>query len=145
MTSTSTIVKCAKCSTVLDDAPDVPIEQRQPCPSCGSTARAFEDEILETVNIRESLGMKARRGPAGRPFYETKSGPDFHRTSARWMQRDLVIDRENDRYFERVIDPETGEVLRICEEPLSQHQGHGTARNKSIRIKERKSDSKKPQ
>ena len=131
MTSTSTIVKCAKCSTVLDDAPDVPIEQRQPCPSCGSTARAFEDEILETVNIRESLGMKARRGPAGRPFYETKSGPDFHRTSARWMQRDLVIDRENDRYFERVIDPETGEVLRICEEPLSQHRGHGKAKRRS--------------
>lgn len=131
MDSASTIVKCAKCSRVLSDAPDVPVEQRQPCPSCGSTARAFEDEILETVNVRESLGMKARHGPTGRPFYETKSGADFHRTSGLWMQRDLVIDRDNDRYFERIIDPETGEVLRICEEPLSQHRGHGKAKRRS--------------
>lgn len=54
------------------------------------------------------------------------------------MQRDLMIDRENDRYFERVVDPETGKVLRICEEPLSQHQGHGTANKDSSGVERRR-------
>ena len=75
--------------------------------------------------------MKARHGIGGRPFYETKSGADLHRATGRWMERDLVVDRENDRYIERVVDPETGKVIHVCEEPLSEHQGHGTAKKKS--------------
>ncbi len=94
-------------------------------------ARAFEVEIAETVTFRDALGMKARHGTGGRPFYETKSGADFHRATGQWMQRDLVVDRENDRYVERVVDPETGEIIHVCEEPLSKHRGHGTAKTKS--------------
>jgi hypothetical protein len=75
--------------------------------------------------------MKARHGTSGRPFHEAKFGADLHRATGRWMERELVIDRENDRYGERVIDPETGEIVYLCEEPLSQHQGHGTAKKKS--------------
>lgn len=77
--------------------------------------------------------MKARHGTLGRPFYETKSGADLHRATGRWMQRQLIIDRENNRYSERVIDPETGQIVHVCEEPLSEHQGHGTAKKTSSR------------
>lgn len=131
MGTNSTIVKCADCLAVLDGEQNIPVEQRKPCRNCGSTARVFEVEIAETVTVREALGMKARHGIGGRPFYETKSGADLHRATGRWMQRDLVIDRENDRYVERVVDPETGEIVHVCEEPLSEHQGHGTAKKKS--------------
>jgi phosphoribosylamine-glycine ligase len=31
-------------------------------------------------------------------------------------------------YYERVVDPETEEVLRHCEEPLSEHFGRGSAK-----------------
>src|SRR5262245_17457228 len=131
MESNPPAVKCGKCLAVLIDAPDIPVEQRTPCPNCGSTVRVFEAEITETAITRESLGMKARHGASGRPFYEGKSGADLHRATGQWMERDLVIDRENDRYVERVVDPNTGEVVHICEEPLSKHQGHGTAKKKS--------------
>ena len=77
------------------------------------------------------MDTKARHGTSGRPFYEAKSGADLHRASGRWMQRDLVIDRENDRYYEIVVDSETGEVIRTCEESLSQHRDHGSAKKKS--------------
>jgi hypothetical protein len=33
-----------------------------------------------------------------------------------------------DWYSEKVIDRETGEVINYCEEPLSVHQGHGSAK-----------------
>ena len=36
----------------------------------------------------------------------------------------MVIDRKRDRYFEQIIDSETGEVLQICEEPLSDQNNY---------------------
>ena len=35
------------------------------------------------------------------------------------------IDRNNNRYHEKVDCPITGEVLHECDESLSQHVGHG--------------------
>jgi DNA-directed RNA polymerase subunit RPC12/RpoP len=122
------VMKCANCSAVVDHAPSVPVEQRTQCPNCGSTARVCEVEIVATSIARTSLAGKARHGPTGRPFYKFKSGADLHRDTGQWMERDMVIDRQNDRYIERVVDPETGEVLHTCEEPLRKHQGHGRAK-----------------
>jgi len=132
MESNSTPVKCADCLTILDEAPSIPVEQRTACQNCGSTARVLEAEIAETMTLRDALGIKIRRGAGGRPFYEAKSGADLYRATGRWMERHLVVDRENDRYVERVSDPETGEVVHVCEEPLSEHRGHGTAKKKSF-------------
>ena len=72
--------------------------------------------------------MKARHGTKERPFYEAKSGAELHRKSGKWMNREMVVDRETDRYLEVVTDPETGEVVHRCEEPLSEHRGHGDAK-----------------
>jgi len=47
------------------------------------------------------------------------------------MERLLVIDRERDCYLERVTDPQTGAVIHACDEPLSAHWGHGSARSSS--------------
>ena len=38
-------------------------------------------------------------------------------------------DRRHDRYYELVLDPGSGEVIRECEEPLSHHIGRGSARH----------------
>jgi hypothetical protein len=35
-----------------------------------------------------------------------------------------------DWYRETVTDEETGELLRHCEHPLSQHKGHGSAKRR---------------
>jgi ribosomal protein S27E len=32
-------VTCAQCGTVIDDSPGTAIEDRRPCPNCGSTTR----------------------------------------------------------------------------------------------------------
>lgn len=41
-----------------------------------------------------------------------------------------TIDRDNDWYSEKVVDIQTEEVFHECEEPLSEHFGHGTAKLK---------------
>jgi len=47
-----------------------------------------------------------------------------------WSHRSKVEDKKSDEYLEIVTNPETGEILHKCEEPLSQHRGHGSAKQK---------------
>jgi len=49
------------------------------------------------------------------------------------MHLERLIDRENDWYAETVTDPETGEIVHECKEPLSEHQGHGAAKKREGR------------
>ena len=55
---------------------------------------------------------------------------DYSRSLEKLVHLERVIDRDNDQYFERVTDYETGEVIHHCKEPLSQHLGHGSDRQK---------------
>jgi hypothetical protein len=50
-------VYCRKCGLKLDVRSDVPAEQREPCPVCGSTVREFRDS--GTVEIRVTGGASA--------------------------------------------------------------------------------------
>jgi hypothetical protein len=56
------------------------------------------------------------------------SEPNWSRRYNKWMERLKVEDWRHDRYTEVARDPDTGEIVHECEEPLSEHQGHGSAR-----------------
>lgn len=55
-------------------------------------------------------------------------GKEARRTSCLWMRRVQIIDRRGNRYVKRVEDPETGEVVRNVDEPLTEHRGYGSAK-----------------
>jgi hypothetical protein len=44
------------------------------------------------------------------------------------MKLERLIDRAKNWYKEVVRDPETGEIIHKCEEPLREHRGHGTVK-----------------
>jgi hypothetical protein len=121
----NTIV-CSDCGITLRDAvrSDDPM-CREPCPDCGSTNRTFHEFVVESISLRDGVAMKAKRPGEKRPPIETKSLPQHCRSRDKLVHRVQVIDRENDRYFERVTDYESGEVIHECEERLSEHLGHG--------------------
>lgn len=121
--------ECADCGFILDDDSSIPAEKRLPCPSCGSFKRIYHVTIHDTVTLREKIGMKARHPGGEKPFIEQVQGADLHQKSGKWMNKVRIIDRDNDSYHEVITNPETGEVIHECKEPLSQHIGHGTARN----------------
>jgi len=81
------------------------------------------------VTLRESLRFK-HKDSGGKALAEGLSGDDLHRDSGKWMKKERVIDREKDLYREVVTDPETGKITHRCEEPLSKHHGHGSAKKK---------------
>jgi hypothetical protein len=130
MTLDSKAVECANCGRILEESMDILSEDRAPCPGCGSLARNTHITIHDIGMSHEKLGLKSRYQCGGRPFLEQVVGEDLHRRSDRWMIIHRIIDRVKDWYSEKVIDPETGQVVHSCEEPLSKHQGHGSARRK---------------
>jgi hypothetical protein len=72
----------------------------------------------------QSLGMLSLNLNSG---YSLKKASQTLMLKASEVQ---IVDRLADRYFERVVDPDAGEVLRECDEPLSQHTGRGSAKQK---------------
>ena len=75
------------------------------------------------------MRFKAKRPGHKKPIYEGCYEPSVQRTTGIMMRLERFFDRINDWYRERVSNPKTGEVVHSCEEPLSKHQGHGSAKN----------------
>ncbi len=123
-------VVCSNCKTEFEDEPDVLPESRKPCPSCGSTSRLFFKAPEGEITPRSKLSYKGRRCGKKKPFIWGTVGADLFRKIQKWMRLERVFNRENDYYKEVVTDPITGDIIHHCEEPLSKHQEHGSAKKR---------------
>ena len=122
------IVICGSCNGLLDEPPGTSPQKRVPCPACGSTSRTFKVLIEGRATVHGKLRLKARHSTSGKPFVEMIIGNDLYRKMGKWMKLERIIDRAKDLYRKVIIDPETGQVIHKCEEPLSEHRGHGSAK-----------------
>lgn len=117
-------VRCRGCSSSVDD--DGPV--RRPCPKCGSLSRSFVEHAEVTIRARTSLSWKHGRAGRKKPLAEGISGAGRSTATGRWVEKSRLIDRGNSWYQEIIVDEGTGEVVRDCREPLSDHQGQGSAK-----------------
>jgi transcription elongation factor Elf1 len=123
-------VTCNNCRTEYEAETNEPSESRTKCPVCGSTARLSFQSCEGGVSVYSKLSYKGKRGGKGKPFVLGVIGYDLFRKIQKWMRLERVIDRENDYYKEVITNPTTGEIIHHCEEPLSEHRGHGSAKKK---------------
>ena len=123
-----TIVECKNCGASLNDEPTPSSADRAPCPTCGSKLRLFKKEISASVSFRAGVRGAAYRVSKSKWFAKFRSEPSFHRRLGIWAQRLMSLNKRSDSYSETVTNPETGEVIHHCSEPLSEHKGHGSAR-----------------
>lgn len=132
MTRTFTIVRCDNCGQILEEPPGLNTEDKKPCPICGSTSRRYGIDVNEEVVPREKLRLKAKhtkkKKEKERPYCEIVTGDDLQRSTGIWMRIERIIDRIRDKYREIVTEPKTGKIVHHCEEPLSDHQQHGSAK-----------------
>jgi hypothetical protein len=72
------------------------------------------------------LAMKARHGPVGkvRPFFEAKFGDSFDRDTGRWLRMEQVFDHVRRWRWKRLVDKNTGTVIRNEEGPDREHRPH---------------------
>jgi hypothetical protein len=67
----------------------------------------------------------------GKAIAELRSGDDLWEMKNKWMSKSRVVDWKNNRYRETITDPQTGEIVRHCDEPLDLHRGHGSAKKRA--------------
>jgi hypothetical protein len=120
--------KCAGCGTVLDSSAESQV--RVPCPDCGSMARVIEVSFSLTLESSASTGFKHKRVGCKKPIAEGFSGKALFAKEQQLVDKERLIDREANRYREKVTDPATGAVIHECDEPLDDHTGHGSAKPK---------------
>ncbi|WP_312327758.1 hypothetical protein [Acinetobacter sp.] len=103
------------------------------CPSCGQ--RKFMEIFEDNIKVGESIKVKAYKGGESKRKglkFEFIQGWDFSKSRGYYIDKYREVNRENNFYIERVVDPITGEVIKNHEGLLSDHIGHGSAR-KSIK------------
>lgn len=129
------LVSCSDCNAELPPEFGQEIKGKV-CPSCGSTKLTLRLNFVDALEVQTHANMagvvKDPRLPSKKKtrvrFF---SGDDQRKADGKWMQKERVIDRDKNRYTEKVVDPDTGEVVHHCDEPLTDHVGHGSARLKA--------------
>jgi hypothetical protein len=76
------------------------------------------------------LRYKAKSPGLKKPFLDGVAGSVLFRELSKWVHKIRIVDRRGDHYLEEVVDTNTGEVIHRCDEPLSKHQGHGSAKKR---------------
>lgn len=135
--SPSEIIECKKCGGILNDPSE---ENRKPCPKCGSMLRNIKIEITETLKVNDSINYKHKdqtKAGKAKVLAEGFSGHEYSHSRKKSVSKQRLIDRKNNLYREVVVDSETGDLIHKCEEPLTQHQGHGSAKVKQTQGKKR--------
>ena len=80
------------------------------------------------VTPRSRVVYKRQRPGKRKPAYEEVSGFERSRGTGALVEKRRVIDRERNRYSERVVEHPSGRVLRDIDEPLMRHRGKGSAK-----------------
>jgi len=123
-------VRCGQCKAILEEVVGLPMEERLPCPDCGSKKRLYSESCEGALHLFSKLRIRGRRGGAGKWSIEIITGADWSERFQRFMQKRRLIDREKDLYEEEVVDPKSGRIVCHKEERLSKHTGHGSAKGK---------------
>ncbi len=85
--------------------------------------------------ILEQIKVKVKKTGIKKPIEEITKGADFCKKKDKYIDRTMVIDREHDQYYEKIVDHSINEVLHECRELLSQHIGHGSAKIRKCKSK----------
>ena len=83
---------------------------------------------LKVTTFNAGIQQRHRNPNKANFEIEKKFGQDWNHKFGRFVNYERIIDRKNNLYSERIVDPVTGEVLREIEEPLSEHIGRGSAK-----------------
>jgi hypothetical protein len=75
---------------------------------------------VEVIPGMEARGIEQGKGRS-KYFVRVQQHQELFRKTDQMHEVEHVVDRRNDRYYEHIVDVETGEVVRHKDEPLSEH------------------------
>lgn len=89
-----------------------------------------EIKITDKLDIHEQIDVKVREKRSKKPTIELKQG-DILSKNGKYNHIERKIDRKRNTYSETIKDSENGEIIHQRNEPLSEHTGHGSDKNKT--------------
>lgn len=131
MTNLVDPIACSDCGVQNEEHHSTSTIERNPFPSSDSMPRVLSVLVKDSFTIHEKIGMKHKRLGHKKPIYESVAGDDLYRATGKWNELTREIDRQNDTYKEIIVDPQSGEVIRHIEEPLTEHTKRGSAKSKA--------------
>lgn len=117
--------KCINCNHIFND---MTINR---CPKCSSNKLEIVINIEDIVDLSDSMKGKVKDpnfSSKRNPRVEFITGTDMWYDENKLVHKEQLIDKTQNLYKKKIIDKETGEVIMDIEEPLTQHQGHGSAK-----------------
>lgn len=117
--------KCESCDAFTLDELDLSDPGHVICRSCGTKLDPFAPPGTALKGKIWRDGMSKSKGLLA--DVQMAFRPQNNRDGA-LGRHERLIDKQNNHYFEQVTIYETGEVTHLCDEPLSVHQGHGSAK-----------------
>ena len=118
-----TYVKCNQCDSHFDVI--VGFEKSMLCPVCDANDWDYNVTEEEKKQLRHKVKLKERNKKGEKPFRETTSGDELYKKTNKWQQIERIVNRQDDVYYEKITDIETGEVIKEVYEKLSEHKSHG--------------------
>ncbi len=109
-------------------------QERTPCPRCGSVRRVFHEEVTTVIKIYDSSFFKhkdPKKTGKAKVLAEGFNGYEYSHSHQKIVAKRWLIDRQNNLYKETITDVETGYLIHTCEEALTDHKGHGSAKQNS--------------
>lgn len=119
--------KCDSCAAIICDEIDVEDPEHVTCKGCGAKLKP------STVPGTKLTGKISRSGTSKKKGLLAEIRIAFQPLRNRngvLVRYERLIDHHEDRYVERVTLYDSGEVIHLCDEPLTKHQGHGSAKRK---------------
>jgi Protein of unknown function (DUF2934) len=120
-------VQCGDCETFLvDESPND--KERRPCPECGSLRRDFKMHVADELKLYEQFRIRQKQHGTRGYVHDQIVGDDFTKATGKFNKKVRIIDRKSDHYYECITNAETGNVIHLRDEILSQHFGRGSAK-----------------
>jgi ribosomal protein L40E len=116
---------CADCNSLLPNENDK-------CMKCGSTKKVIKLHFKDKISIHEGLCFKVKdktKNSKNNPVLDVFHGNQIQKCTGEWVNKKREIDKTNNRYYEH-IETLDGKELHHCDEKLTDHQGHGSAKIK---------------
>lgn len=116
-------VKCDGCG-------ELRMEEIKECPACGSVYHTVFLKVKDdvSISIHEQVKGKVKEAGTKKPVKEFVYGDEKQKSTDTWVNKTRIIDRKNNDYLEIVKDNETGAIIHECNESLTDHINHGSAK-----------------
>ena len=117
---------CFACETLLDEHDT--ISSGNPCPKCGHTSIVRYEKGQEFSLKAGGFEIRSKPKEGGRWFCRGTIKHSYYKKDNENHFIERSINRDSNEYYERIMKKDTGEVVREVSEPLTEHQGRGSAK-----------------